>query len=425
MKRLLAILGAFGLTATGATTVVACNNNKVADNDLAKIKSITAPAAVTAANSESVTKEEVKTALAANVLSAVQGIAKTAKADDFTYDVFKDSKGTAYSNVNLKTGTADVYVKITAAKDKKVVINSTGYIKVTLPKEGTVVKQSIAGATVTDLKLAANTGQTYADLLKDQTLIDAVVAGIKTETGLDTTVTTDFTLGSNKAGTDNQAAGTVTITVTAKGNKIEGTFTFDITLELPAPSKKSIAGATVTDLKLAANTGQTYADLLKDQTLIDAVVAGIKTETGLDTTVTTDFTLGSNKAGTDNQAAGTVTITVTAKGNKIEGTFTFDITLELPAPSKKSIAGATVTDLKLAANTGQTYADLLKDQTLIDAVVAGIKTETGLDTTVTTDFTLGSNKAGTDNQAAGTVTITVTAKGNKIEGTFTFDITLT
>ncbi|WHQ36478.1 spiralin lipoprotein [Spiroplasma sp. SV19] len=231
MKRLLAILGAFGLTATGATTVVACNNKKVADNDLAKIKSITAPAAVTAVNSESVTKEEVKTALAANVLAAVQGIAKTAKADDFTYDVFKDNKGTAYSNVNLKTGTADVYVKITAAKDKKTVINSTGYIKVTLPKEGTVVKQDIAGTTVTDPGLTADTGKKYSDLLKDQTLIDAVVAGIKTKTGLDTAVTTDFTLTSDKATDAAQAAGAVKITVTATGNKITGTFNFTITLK--------------------------------------------------------------------------------------------------------------------------------------------------------------------------------------------------
>ncbi|AHI58125.1 hypothetical protein P344_03985 [Spiroplasma mirum ATCC 29335] len=37
MKKLIAILGALGLTATGASSVVACNNNKKEDtNDLTK-----------------------------------------------------------------------------------------------------------------------------------------------------------------------------------------------------------------------------------------------------------------------------------------------------------------------------------------------------------------------------------------------------
>ncbi|KAF0850856.1 MAG: Spiralin [Spiroplasma poulsonii] len=233
MKRLLVILGAFVLTATGATSVVACNNKNVADNDLLKVKTITAPSVVTAVKPESVTKDEVKTALAANVLLAVQGIAKSAKADDFTYYVFKDNKGTAYSNVNLKTGTADVYVKITAAKGKKVVVNSSGYIKITLPKEGTVDKKDITGTTVVDPQLTANTSQKYSDLLKEQGLITAVIAGIQAKTTLSTEATTDFTLTSDKTADANQAAGAVKITVTATGGstKISGTFDFTITLK--------------------------------------------------------------------------------------------------------------------------------------------------------------------------------------------------
>ncbi|AOX43986.1 spiralin [Spiroplasma sp. NBRC 100390] len=332
MKRLLVILGAFGLTATGATSVVACNNKNVADNDLSKVKSITAPTVVTAVKSESVTKDEVKTALAANVLLAVQGIAKTAKADDFTYDVFKDNKGTTYSNVNLKTGTADVYVKITAAKGKKVVVNSSGYIKVTLPKEGTVDKKDIAGTTVVDPQLIADSSKKYSDLLANQTLITAVVTGIKTKTSLDTVVTTDFTLTSDKTATASQAAGSVKITVTAAtgSTKISGKFDFTILLKAATPAKKDITGTTVVDPQLTADTSKKYSDLLANQTLITAVVTGIKTKTSLDTVVTTDFTLTSDKTATASQAAGSVKITVTAAAGstKISGTFEFTITLK-------------------------------------------------------------------------------------------------
>lgn len=102
-----------------------------------------------------------------------------------------------------------------------------------MPKEGTVDKKDITGTTVVDPQLTANTSQKYSDLLKEQGLITAVIAGIQAKTTLSTEATTDFTLTSDKTADANQAAGAVKITVTATGGstKISGTFDFTITLK--------------------------------------------------------------------------------------------------------------------------------------------------------------------------------------------------
>ncbi|WP_348735316.1 spiralin lipoprotein [Spiroplasma endosymbiont of Ammophila pubescens] len=132
MKRLLSILAVFGVSAVGTTSVMACN--KIESNNLSKIKTIAAPATVAAKDATKVTKDEIKKAFDPNVLKAVQGVVKTAQATDFVYEVYADNNGKALETVNLEAGKVDVYVQITPAKDKTVVIGKSEYIKVTLPK---------------------------------------------------------------------------------------------------------------------------------------------------------------------------------------------------------------------------------------------------------------------------------------------------
>ncbi|WP_338989529.1 spiralin lipoprotein [Spiroplasma endosymbiont of Seladonia tumulorum] len=132
MKRLLSILAVFGVSAVGTTSVIACN--KTESNNLSRVKTIAAPATVAAKDATKVTKDEIKKALDPNVLKAVQGVVKTAQATDFVYEVYANNNGKALETVNLEEGKVDVYVQITPAKDKTVVIGKSGYIKVTLPK---------------------------------------------------------------------------------------------------------------------------------------------------------------------------------------------------------------------------------------------------------------------------------------------------
>ncbi|WP_241568681.1 spiralin lipoprotein [Spiroplasma endosymbiont of Megaselia nigra] len=132
MKRILSILAAFGVSAVGTTSVIACN--KTESNNLSRVKTIAAPATVKVSDVKKVTKEEINKALDSNVLKAVEGVVKTAQATDFVYEVYADNKGKALDTVDLGSDKVDVYVQITPAKNKTVVIGKSEYIKVTLPK---------------------------------------------------------------------------------------------------------------------------------------------------------------------------------------------------------------------------------------------------------------------------------------------------
>ncbi|WP_425377609.1 spiralin lipoprotein [Spiroplasma endosymbiont of Polydrusus pterygomalis] len=235
MKKLLAFLGAFGMSSFATTPLVACN--KIESNNLSRIKTIAAPASVTASNKKQVTVEEVKAALKDNVLKAVQGVVKTTTSTNFVFDVYKDNKGTKYEPVNLKTTAQPVFVQITSAKDKTVVIGKSGYIKVILPKEMVqVTKADIKDVTVAvqevKIKFKKPDSVTKPELddavNTNETLVKAILNALKKKvTGVtddEYTITNDGTEG------DYTAAKNINVTVKTKESSanITGKFTFTV-----------------------------------------------------------------------------------------------------------------------------------------------------------------------------------------------------
>lgn len=242
MKKLLSILAVFGVSAVGTTSVVACN--KTESNNLSRVKTIAAPATVAASNPKEVTKPEIKTALEANVLKAVQGVVKTATAADFQFDVYKNSKGTALETIDLEAGKVDVYVQITPAKDKTVVIGKSGYIKVTLPKHGEVTKVDIKDVTVTEQTVgikASNPKAVKKDELNavntDTTLAKAVLDAIQKIAP--NAGASDFEITNNGAEGEYEAAKEVEVTVKAKNDSanISGQFKFKAKVTATAPTE--------------------------------------------------------------------------------------------------------------------------------------------------------------------------------------------
>lgn len=242
MKKLLSILAVFGVSAVGTTSVVACN--KTESNNLSRVKTIAAPATVAASKPKAVTKPEIKTALEANVLKAVQGVVKTATAADFQFDVYKNSKGTALETIDLEAGKVDVYVQITPAKDKTVVIGKSGYIKVTLPKHGEVTKVDIKDVTVTEQTVgikASNPKAVKKDELNavntDTTLAKAVLDAIQKIAP--NAGASDFEITNNGAEGEYEAAKEVEVTVKAKNDSanISGQFKFKAKVTATAPTE--------------------------------------------------------------------------------------------------------------------------------------------------------------------------------------------
>ncbi|WFG95624.1 spiralin lipoprotein [Spiroplasma citri] len=229
MKKLLSILAVLGVSAVGTTSVVACN--KTESNNLSIVNTIAAPATVATANPKQVTKAEIKTALEANVLQAVQGVVKTATADDFQFDVYQDNKGESLTTINLEGGNVEVYVQITPAKDKTVVIGKSGYIKVTLPK----IKVDISGVAVTD-QIVEITAADPTNVTKDElnavntyaTLVSAVLDAIKNKAPNAGASASDFEITNDCNEGDYSTQKNVKVTVKAKDKSpnISGEFKF-------------------------------------------------------------------------------------------------------------------------------------------------------------------------------------------------------
>nr|UYR20753.1 spiralin [Spiroplasma citri] len=237
MKKLLSILAVFGVSAVGTTSVVACN--KTESNNLSIVKTIAAPATVATANPKQVTKAEIKTALEANVLQAVQGVVKTATADDFQFDVYQDNKGESLTTINLEGGNVEVYVQITPAKDKTVVIGETGYIKVTLPKikvdiSGVVIDQQIVEIKAADPKQVTkdelNAVNTYA------TLASAVLEAIKNKAP--NAGASDFEITNNCDAGNYSEQKDVKVTVKAKDESPNISGEFKVIAKVKAINKK-------------------------------------------------------------------------------------------------------------------------------------------------------------------------------------------
>ncbi|ALA97575.1 spiralin [Spiroplasma kunkelii CR2-3x] len=232
MRRLLSILAVSGVSVVGTTSVIACN--KTESNNLSRVKTIEAPETVAAKDVTKVTKEEIKKELDPNVLKAVQDVVKKAESTDFVYEIYEDNKGKALDNVNLEASKVDIYVQITPAKDKTVVIGKSGYIKVTLPKNSEVKKTDISVVTVpeqtVEIKVADVTNVTKTELElvnKDANLVQAVLNAIKEKVA--GVQASEFAI-TNKGVEGNYSAAT-TVEVTVKANdsstKITGEFKFN------------------------------------------------------------------------------------------------------------------------------------------------------------------------------------------------------
>ncbi|MFU0251992.1 spiralin lipoprotein [Spiroplasma sp. Moj] len=230
MKRLLSILAVFGVSAVGTTSVIACN--KTESNNLSRVKTIAAPVTVEPKNAKI---NDIRKALDPNVLKAVQGVVKTAKATDFLYELYADNKGkTLEETVNLEAGKVDVYVQITPAKDKTVVIGKSGYIKVTLPKYGEVTKADISDVTVPDqtVEITVDNQQKVTEneleaVNKNTALAQAVLDAIQAKApGVEKS---EFEITNTGETGDYSAEKTVEVTVKAKDSsaKITGQFRFN------------------------------------------------------------------------------------------------------------------------------------------------------------------------------------------------------
>lgn len=242
MKRLLSILAVFGVSAVGTTSVIACN--KTESNNLSRVKTIAAPATVAAKDASKVTKEEIKKALDPNVLEAVQGVVKTAQATDFVYEVYANNKGKALETVKLEAGKVDVYVQITPAKDKTVVIGKSGYIRITLPKNGEVKKEDISSIKMSEqtVGIEAENPQTVIiteleAVNKDTNLTKAVLTAIQKKVpGVEAS---EFAITNNGTTGNYSTAKIVEVTVKANNSSAKITGQFKLYAKVTATKAKT------------------------------------------------------------------------------------------------------------------------------------------------------------------------------------------
>ncbi|AGM25270.1 spiralin repeat-containing protein [Spiroplasma chrysopicola] len=427
MKKLLAILGAFGLTATGATSVIACktpnndNNPAVEKEDISKTV-VNDPKTILDYDKTygDLNKDET---ILKSVIDAINvGLSKKLKSTvtvaDFNLKNDKDEKD--------KQVAGKVLFTVTAKSDSKLITGTFNFTN-TLTEAQTGQKD-ITDIKVVDSQREAKSDQKYGDLNKDKTIIDSVIAAIN-EDGEVTVTTADFDLTNNQDENANQVPGEVLFTVTAKATSelITGEFTFKVTLTEPEVLQKDITDIKVVDSQREAKSDQKYGDLNKDKTIIDSVIAAIN-EDGEVTVTTADFDLTNNQDENANQVPGEVLFTVTAKATSelITGEFTFKVTLTEPEVLQKDITDIKVVDSQREAKSDQKYGDLNKDKTIIDSVIAAIN-EDGEVTVTTADFDLTNNQDENANQVPGEVLFTVTAKATSelITGEFTFKVTLT
>ncbi|AGM24997.1 spiralin lipoprotein [Spiroplasma chrysopicola] len=222
MKRLLAILGAVGLTATGSTAVVACSKSSdtTKANDLSKIKSFEAPTAFKANDYTTVKEADVKKALKNSVLIEVQKLVSTATESDYTFGVYNDGSGGEYAPVDVSENSKNVYVKVKAATTTKtdpVLIGETGYIKVTLPAVPDFVKGDLSKVTViapAPVEVAEDPSKVTMDEVKDA-LKDTVLAAVNS-----VALAADGTDFTYKVSSDDQGVETNPIDLTTESQPV-------------------------------------------------------------------------------------------------------------------------------------------------------------------------------------------------------------
>ncbi|RUP77429.1 hypothetical protein D6D54_02290 [Spiroplasma poulsonii] len=258
MKKLLAILGALGLTATGATTVVACNKGDNSKDTLGGLKASDFEKALlgvadgTALNTKvigivagKVTDEAKNKEITDNLKLFGYTFVVTTK--DVTFPLEKDKKFTltiekasddkikAFYKVGKSKGISDA--DLTLAKKIQGYVSGTKFSsEITIKDQGAEVdvsgatkpkfaEQTITVTDKTDVK-AADLGKLNADA----EITGRVATVIKAVAGVDQTVAlgTDYTITNNAAEGDYTDAKAVEFTVTTKGDKISGSFKFTV-----------------------------------------------------------------------------------------------------------------------------------------------------------------------------------------------------
>ncbi|AGM26310.1 hypothetical protein SSYRP_v1c07200 [Spiroplasma syrphidicola EA-1] len=430
MKKLLAILGAFGLTATGATSVIACKTTNNDNNPTVEKKDISK----TVVNDPKTILNHDKTygdlnkdeTILKSVVDAINGalskkLKSTVTAADFNLKNDKDEKA--------KQVAGKVLFTVTAKADSKLITGTFSFTN-TLT-EPPLEKNSISEVTMTDLGTVAKPEQTYGQLNQDADIIKAVVTAINEQTKLSVTEK-DFDLTNDQEKDANQKSGAVVeFTVTARSDSklIKDSFNFTNTLTEPPLEKNSISEVTMTDLGTVAKPEQTYGQLNQDADIIKAVVTAINEQTKLSVSEK-DFNLTNDQDKDTNQKSGVAvkfTVTATSDSKLIKDSFNFTNTLTQPPLEKNSIEKVIMTDLGTVAKSEQTYGELNQDAEIIKAVVTAINEQTKLSVTEK-DFDLTNDQDKDANQKSGVAvkfTVTATSDSKLIKDSFNFTNTLT
>ncbi len=257
MKKLLAILGAFGLTATGATTVVACNKGDSKKDTLGGLKAsdfakaLLGTADKTALNTKVITivgnkaaDDAKKKEITDNIKLFGHAFVVTDK--DATYPLDKGKKFT----LTIEKAT-DAQIKEFYKAAEKRIINADlalakklqGYIsgtkfssEITIEDQATTV--DISGATQPSIGKQTITVKDPADVKEadlsalntNAAITGPVATAIKAVTGVpaDVTLGTDYDITNDGVAGNFATAKPVKFTVTAKGDKISGTFEFTV-----------------------------------------------------------------------------------------------------------------------------------------------------------------------------------------------------
>ncbi|WP_368486172.1 lipoprotein [Spiroplasma sp. DGKH1] len=456
MKKLLAILGALGLTATGASSVVACNNNKKEDtNDLTK-------------SFESLYKADAfdDTAL------AKWGLTKNNDKYDFTANTLDES--TVTSTVTLKDGAVvkqlvknlpatpaaenDIVAQY-AAEDQSGITptNKTITLSIKLTEFKAVKKENVLSwedtkvtMTVTiqisleaqqqdisklqvqvpDQQVGDPASVTSGEATTAQDAVKTAVAKAIKAVSPSAVITTDYTI----EGLDNIKAEDLSGGVKLKVQAVNGSKLligtspeFTVKFVKKSDQKTDISGVTVANITqtVADNTNITGTEATaatdeikaKVQEALDATVPG--------TVLNTDYTIdGMDKivANADVSTPVNLTIKSQAASTKITGdSRTFTITFNNAAPTKKDISGLTITvdaqtvadNTNITAEEANTAVNAIKAavQAKIDAEVSG----TALDTDYTIDG-LDQIVANADVSAPVQLTVKSQAASTKITG---------
>ena len=258
MKKLLAILGAFGLTATGATTVVACNKGDSKKDTLGGLKASDFAKALLGTADKATLNTKVITIVGGKAADDAKKKEITDNLKLFGHAFVVTDKDAAYPlnkgkkfTLTIEKATDAQIKEFYKAAESKDISNDDlalakklqGYIsgtkfssEITIEDQATTV--DISGATAPSIGEQTITVTNPADvkegdlsaLNSNAAITGPVATAIKAVAG----VPADVALGTDYEITNDGVAGNFTdakpvkFTVTAKGDKISGTFEFTV-----------------------------------------------------------------------------------------------------------------------------------------------------------------------------------------------------